>query len=130
MNSRRMVNFILDRTNKIKEFEIISMDSFLLSKSIFIILLLISNGFSYSQTIQSKNHTTTGYIKSDGTIQDKNHSTVGYVKKDGTVQDKNHSTLGYIKNDGTVQDKNHSTIGYAKGVNMYWSAVTFFFFDF
>jgi hypothetical protein len=52
------------------------------------------------------------------------------VKKDGTVQDKNHSTLGYIKNDGTVQDKNHSTIGYAKGVDMYWSAVTFFFFDF
>ena len=58
-----------------------------------------------------------------------NPSKVGYVKNDGTVQDKNHSTLGYIKNDETVQDKNHSTIGYAKGIDMYWTAVTFFFFD-
>ena len=42
----------------------------------------------------------------------------------------NPSKVGYVKNDGTVQGKNHSTIGYAKGVDMYWSAVTFFFFDF
>ena len=99
-------------------------------KKIILLLMIMSFGLSYSQTIQSKNHATTGYIKPDGTIQDSNHSTAGYIKSDGTIQNKNHSTIGYIKSDGTVQDKNHSTIGYAKGVDMYWSAVTFFFFDF
>ena len=42
--------------------------------------MVMSFGLSYSQTIQSKDHATTGYIKTNGTIQDKNHSTVGYEK--------------------------------------------------
>ena len=46
---------------------------------IFLLLMLtVVNGL-YAQTIQSKNHATTGYIKPDGTIQDSNHSTVGYI---------------------------------------------------
>jgi hypothetical protein len=46
------------------------------------------------------------------------------------VQDKNYATLGYVKTDGTVQNKQYATIGYAKGVDVYWAAVAFFFFDF
>jgi hypothetical protein len=29
-----------------------------------------------------------------------------------------------------VQNKQYATIGYAKGIDVYWAAVAFFFFDF
>ena len=68
-----------------------------MKKLLFIFLFFVCVGFCQAQTIQNKNHSSTGFIKSDGTIQDKNHSTSGYIKSDGTIQDKNHSTIGYIK---------------------------------
>ncbi|RAR46442.1 hypothetical protein [Flavobacterium lacus] len=49
-------------------------------KKIILLLMVLCFGLTYSQTIQSKNHATTGYVKPDGTIQDKNHATVGYIK--------------------------------------------------
>ena len=44
---------------------------------------IVTFGFVNSQTIQSDNHNTTGFIKSDGTIQNSNHNTVGFIKNDG-----------------------------------------------
>ncbi len=78
-------------------------------KKINLLLMVICFGLSYSQTIQSKNHDTIGYIKPDGTIQDSKHSTAGYIKSDGNILNKNHSTNGFIESDSTIQDKNHST---------------------
>lgn len=57
-------------------------------KILIILLMLTCFGLSQAQTIHSKNHSTTGYIKVDGTVQDKNHVTTGYYKGDGAIQDK------------------------------------------
>jgi hypothetical protein len=64
------------------------------------------------------------------TIEAHNHSTTGYVKSDGTIENSSHSTIGYIRQDGTVENASHSTIGYATGAPKESAAVVFFFFKF
>ena len=84
-----------------------------MKNSFILATMFLTFGFANSQTIQSSNYGTTGYIKPDGTIQNSSYKTVGY-----------------IKSDGTVQNSSYSTIGYAKGITKEWAAVAFFFFRF
>ena len=42
------------------------------------------------------------------TIRNNNHSTVGYIRSDGRVETPNHSCIGYIRSDGRVETTNHS----------------------
>jgi len=73
-----------------------------MKKTMILTSMLFIFGCIHAQTIQSDNHNTTGYIKSDGTIQNSSHNTVGYIKSDGTIQNSSHNTIGYIKSDGTT----------------------------
>ena len=62
------------------------------------------------------------------TVRNSNHSTVGYVRSDGRVENSNHSCLGYIRSDGRVENSSHSCLGYVEGVSREWAAAFFFFF--
>ena len=44
-----------------------------------------------------------------------------------TVRDRNNMKIGSIGKDGTVRDRNNMKIGTANGVNMYHTAVYYFF---
>ena len=44
-----------------------------------------------------------------------------------TVRDRNNMKIGSIGKDGTVRDMNNMKIGTANGVNMYHTAVYYFF---
>ena len=62
------------------------------------------------------------------TIRNNNHSTVGYIRSDGRIENSNHSCLGYVRNDGRVENSNHSCLGYVEGMSREWAAAFFFFF--
>lgn len=86
----------------------------LMKKILFLATLLLTFTIAHSQTIQSKNYGTTGYIKSNGTIQNSRYKTVGYIKNNGTIQNSSYRTIGYIKSNGTIQNSSYSTVGYVK----------------
>ena len=86
----------------------------LMKKILFLATLLLTFTIAHSQTIQSKNYGTTGYIKSNGTIQTSRYKTVGYIKNNGTIQNSSYRTIGYIKSNGTIQNSSYSTVGYVK----------------
>jgi hypothetical protein len=44
-----------------------------------------------------------------------------------TMRDRNNMKIGSIGKDGTVRDRNNMKIGTANGVNMYHTAVFYFF---
>ena len=67
-----------------------------MKKLLLTALILFAFATVKSQTIQSSNYGTTGYITSDGTIQNSNYSTVGYIKSNGTIQNSNYSTIGIL----------------------------------
>lgn len=61
------------------------------------------------------------------TVRDRNNMKIGSVGYDGTVRDRNNMKIGSIGKDGTVRDRNNMKIGTAKGVNIYHTAVYYFF---
>ncbi len=74
------------------------------------LLLLLSAGETYAQSVTNGNYQTVAHITSDGTIQDSGYRTIGHITKDGTIQ-----------------DASYRTIGHAKGIPLQWAAFYFFF---
>ena len=76
-------------------------------------LTLSVSSVASAETIESSNHSTSGYIHTDGTIEDASHRTRGYIRSDGTIESSSHSTIGYLRG-GTVENASHSTVGYIR----------------